>query len=372
MVSGMTDILSDVLDTVALKAAIYFRADFHPEFGIAVPTYGRAARFHLVVQGNCYVTLEGGKRVRLQPGDLVLVPRGAAHLLSSSATTTGTPLADVMVQAGFTGAGPFVVGSGVATESCQMVCGHFSFADGADHPLLRSIPDLLHITAADRTSRPMLDDVLRLIVRRMFENEPGAAASVSRLSEVLFIEAMRAGIAQAPDISRLMSAVYDPQIGKSLRLIHGDVAYGWTVESLAAAVGMSRSRFARAVPRTRRQRANGLYRRLATAAGAQPAGREQCADQDCRPPDRLSLGRCFYPCFLRSLRLLTQGAAYGRHGSLTRPDRGSGAIRPAVRAWLSLRCVEVLHRHAAAHHETHIHHGVDVLQRALGHGNDIR
>ena len=106
MVCGMTDVLSDVLDTVALKAAIYFRADFHPDFGIAVPAYGRAARFHLVVQGSCYVTLEDDKRVRLQPGDLALVPGGAAHLLSSSATTTGTPLADVMAQTGFTGKGP--------------------------------------------------------------------------------------------------------------------------------------------------------------------------------------------------------------------------------------------------------------------------
>jgi len=240
----MTDVLSDVLDTVALKAAIYFRTDFHPEFGIAVPAYGRAARFHLVVQGSCYVTLESGLQVRLQPGDLALVPNGSAHLLSSSDTASSSPLADVMSQAGFTGSGPFVVGEGRDGASCQMVCGHFTFADGADHPLLRSIPDILHLTAADRASRPMLDDVLRLLVRRMFEGEPGAAATVSRLSEVLFIEAMRAGIAQAPDIGRLMSAVYDPQIGRALMLIHGDVAAPWTVESLAAAVGMSRSRFA--------------------------------------------------------------------------------------------------------------------------------
>jgi AraC family transcriptional regulator, activator of mtrCDE len=240
----MIDVLSDVLDTVALKAAIYFRTDFHPVFGIAVPAYGHAARFHLVVQGSCYVTLTDSTRVRLQAGDLALVPGGAAHVLSSNETVEATPLADVMSQAGFTGTGPFVVGSGNAAQSCQMVCGHFTFADGADHPLLRSIPDLLHITAGDRASRPMLDDVLRLIVRRMFADEPGAAASVSRLSEVLFIEVMRAGIAQAPAISRLMSAVYDPHIGKSLSLIHGDVAHAWTVESLAAAVGMSRSRFA--------------------------------------------------------------------------------------------------------------------------------
>ena len=189
----MTDVLSDVLDTVALKAAIYFRTDFHPEFGIAVPAYGRAARFHLVVQGSCYVTLESGRQVRLQPGDLALVPNGSAHLLSSSEAAPGSPLADVMSQAGFTGSGPFVVGEGPDGASCQMVCGHFTFADGADHPLLRSIPDVLHITAADRARRPMLDDVLRLLVRRMFEGEPGAAATVSRLSEVLFVEALAIG-----------------------------------------------------------------------------------------------------------------------------------------------------------------------------------
>ena len=240
----MTDVLSDILDTVALKAAIYFRTDFHPEFGIAVPAYGRAARFHLVVQGACYVTLESGRQVLLQPGDLALVPNGSAHLLSSDETVSGSPLADVMSQSGFSGSGPFIVGDGPEGASCQMVCGHFTFMDGADHPLLRSIPDILHITAADRATRPMLDDVLRLMVRRMFEGEPGVAASVSRLSEVLFIEAMRAGIAQSPEIDRLMSAVYDPQIGRALTLIHSDISTSWTVEKLAAAVGMSRSRFA--------------------------------------------------------------------------------------------------------------------------------
>lgn len=240
----MTDVLSDILDTVALKAAVYFRTDFHPDFGIVVPAYGRAARFHLVVQGGCYLSLADGTRVRLQVGDLALVPGGAQHVLSSGETAPPEPLADALSQSGFTGAGPFVVGTGDPAQSCQLVCGHFTFTDGADHPLLRSIPDLFHIPAADRADWPMLDDVLNLIVHRMFEGEPGAAASVSRLSEVLFIEVLRAGIAKVPEIGRLMSAVYDPQIGKALSLIHGDVAHGWTVETLAAAVGMSRTRFA--------------------------------------------------------------------------------------------------------------------------------
>lgn len=238
------DVLSDILDTIELRAALYFRTDFRSPFGVQVPDFQRAARFHLLVQGVCHVTLDDGSSVKLMPGDLVLVPNGSAHLLSSNPEHQGMPLEDAFAAAGFTGQGPFLLGTGPEASSCQMVCGHFNFAQGADHPLLHAVPNLLHVTAADRAERPMLDDIVRLIVRRMFAGEVGLAASVGRLSEVLFIEVMRAGIAQAPEIGRLMSAVTDPHIGQSLSLIHADVSRNWTVASLANAVGMSRSRFA--------------------------------------------------------------------------------------------------------------------------------
>lgn len=240
----MTDVLSDILDTVVLKAVLYFRTDCHSPFSIAVPSYKHAARFHILVQGGCHVRLAEGKSIQLSRGDMVLIPYGSAHFLANPADAPGTPLADLIAQSGFTGQGPFVVGSGPADESCQMICGHFTFADGADHPLLRAVPEILHIKAADSAKRPMLDDITRLIARRMFEDKPGVNAVVSRLSEVLFIEILRAGIEQAPDISRLMSSVSDPQIGRALSLIHGEIASPWTVDSLAQAIGMSRSRFA--------------------------------------------------------------------------------------------------------------------------------
>ena len=53
----MKDVLSDVLDTVNLQGTLYFRTDFSPPFAISVPAYKQAARFHLVVQGQCHVTL---------------------------------------------------------------------------------------------------------------------------------------------------------------------------------------------------------------------------------------------------------------------------------------------------------------------------
>ena len=59
----MKDVLSDILDTVELKGALYFRTDFSPPVAIGVPAYRQAARFHLVVQGRCYVTVPGGAAV---------------------------------------------------------------------------------------------------------------------------------------------------------------------------------------------------------------------------------------------------------------------------------------------------------------------
>jgi AraC-like DNA-binding protein len=61
---------------------------------------------------------------------------------------------------------------------------------------------------------------------------------------VLFIELMRAGLDQGPELRKVMSALADPQVGRALSLIHERPSDPWTVESLAAAVGMSRSRFA--------------------------------------------------------------------------------------------------------------------------------
>lgn len=240
----MTDVLSDILDTVELKATVYFRTEFHPPFGIAVPAYRRAARFHLIVQGQCFVGLEDGTVVTAGPGDLVFVPGGLPHRLSSDVDGNCQMLGDVIAQAGFEGQGPFVVGSGADGLSCQMVCGHFDFAEGADHPLLSSVPAVLHVTMADRARLPLLDDILRLIVRRAFTEGAGAATSIGRMSEALFIEVMRASLPQLDGAGLIMAAVNDPQIGKALSLVHGDIARSWTVEGLASAVGMSRSRFA--------------------------------------------------------------------------------------------------------------------------------
>lgn len=240
----MNDVLSDIFNTIELKATFYFRTEFYPPFGMSVPKFKRASRFHLIVQGQCFVRLDNGTVVAALPGDLVFVPSGNAHLLASDPAQVPTLLEDAINESGFSGQGPFVIGVGAPGQSCQMICGHFAFIDGADHPVLQAVPEILHISAADRAAHPMLDDVLRLIARRVFSDTSGAAASIGRLSEVLFIEVIRAGLAQFGGENKIMAAVNDPQIGRALAAIHGNIAKHWTVDALGREAGMSRTRFA--------------------------------------------------------------------------------------------------------------------------------
>lgn len=238
------DPLSDILDSMALEGQFYFRTSFNSPWSIAVPTYAEAIRFHYVVQGECFVQSGNTPPIHLRQGDLVLVPGGAAHIISDAPDRPPVPLDLVKEQNGFSDSGTFVVGEGSENTATQMLCGHFSFADGSRHPLLRSMPSLLHLTAAKRSSAFWLDEALRLMTRHAADNTPGSMAVVRRMSEIIYIETIRCCADQSEHLSGLMEALNDPKISRAILAMHRDVSAPWTVESLANEAAMSRSRFA--------------------------------------------------------------------------------------------------------------------------------
>jgi len=238
------DVLNDILNTLDLKGALYFRTDFSPPWSVTVPDLEQAARFHLVVQGRCHVEVSSGTAVELGPGDLILIPGGRSHVLADGPGRPAPPLETVLASTGYDGEGALVVGEGDPDAATQMVCGHFTFRQGADHPLLRALPDHLVTTTSQRAREPWLDEVLRLVARQVYNEEIGSEASVTRLSEIMLIELLRVGINSSAGLKAVLDAFRDEQIGRALRLIHAKAANPWTVESLASEVGMSRSRFA--------------------------------------------------------------------------------------------------------------------------------
>jgi len=238
------DILDDILSTLNLKGVLYFRTDFSQPWGVSVPAHEHAARFHLVVQGRCFAQIDTHPPLELGPGDLLLIPRGVPHILSDSPKKVAPPLETVLEDAGYDGHGVLSIGSKQSNASTQLVCGHFTFRKWADHPVLGSLPDFMLTSTAARAKRPLLDETLRLITQRVFADEFGSAASVTRLSEIVFIELLRSDIDQNPAKQTILEAFRDPKISHSLQLIHNAPLEPWTVENLAAKVAMSRSRFA--------------------------------------------------------------------------------------------------------------------------------
>ena len=238
------DILSDILDTLNMRGVFYFQTSFGGKWGVTVPDYEQAARFHMVVQGQLHVGFPSGETLILSQGDLILIPHGCSHILSDSVCNSAPPLETVLSDVGYDGNGFLAVGEGFEHEKTKLVCGHFSFRKGADHPLLRALPDYFVLTPSMRATNGLLDDVMRILLQQVFSSENGTIASVTRLSEIMFIEILRVNLANNEAFDKIMNAFTDQKVSQAISLIHADPNAGWTVERLASEVGMSRSRFA--------------------------------------------------------------------------------------------------------------------------------
>lgn len=237
------DVLTDVLAatkiggavTACLRAAAPWGVHMGPE-----PT----AAFHVITQGTCWLRLPDAQPRQLTAGDVVLLPTGGAHALSSDPTGPLTPYQDVLAGAPTDVATRIELpGDGPTT---QLLCGAYRYDAHAAHPLLTLLPPVVHLPAGPAVSRQPLTDTLRLLAAELTTPHPGTQTIVDRLVDVLFVHILRAWLAGHADAgASWLTALHDPQVGKVIALIHEKPGTAWTVQSLAHAVGTSRATLAR-------------------------------------------------------------------------------------------------------------------------------
>lgn len=238
------DVLSDILDTIRLKGSLYFSTEFTRPWGVRVPSFQRVARFHLVVRGHCWVQVDGqDEPIRLESGDLVLVPHGASHVLADDPETHCRTVDEVVEAAGFEGEGALVYGGPDAGGPTRLVCGHFAFDSGFHHPFLDQLPRALVVRWEDVVQDSPLEDVFRFITREVGEGRPGHAAVIRRLSEVLFVQAVRYWAEDARPRRGLLAALAEPGLGAALSAIHREPSAAWTLERLSRTAAMGRTLF---------------------------------------------------------------------------------------------------------------------------------
>jgi AraC-like DNA-binding protein len=266
-----TDTLSDVLRTVRLRGAAFYavRAGAHwaveapPAADIAdqvVPGAGHVMEYHVLIDGSAWAALPGQPPVRLAPGDVVLFPQGDPHVLCSAPGVPPLRFSPDWVRAtqavpkplaiALDGAATFAWGANAAAEQAEhgtphansLVCGFLGCDHGPFNPLLDALPRMLHVPAdGDGT---WLRQLMRQAMDAAGSSGPGGGALAERLSETMFIDAIRRHAGRLPDhATGWLAGLRDRQIGRALALIHAEPQRRWSVEALARAAALSRSAF---------------------------------------------------------------------------------------------------------------------------------
>jgi AraC-like DNA-binding protein len=249
------DALSDVLRVVQLTGAVYLDGAFTAPWCVDVPADSalcsaylppsdRIVSFHLVTEGQCWAMLpqQPGTALQVNAGDVIVVPQGETHMIGSATDLSPKRMAPLLTEQVQTTPGEVMTlsygGGGAAT---RMVCGFLTVQDIWRNPLLTALPRLFKVGMRG-SNASWLESSLRFATEETASAHAGRATVLAKLSELLFVEAVRRFVDTMPDDRKgWLAGLRDRLIARSLALMHARPAHPWTVEELARQVGMSRS-----------------------------------------------------------------------------------------------------------------------------------
>ena len=264
------DVLSDVLRVVRLTSAVFFTARFSSPWSIESPPSDQLARslrlraesialFHVLVEGECWVSMEGHAPLRMEARDVIIFPHGDPHVMSSQMGAKPRPISALLPSQPSEEIPQLDYGGG--GEATRFVCGYLH-CDQRFNPLIGALPTVLSVCGRDsaRQGEPSevetakrpgvvladadswLASTLRHTIEEADGTRPGSFAMLARLTELLYVEVLRRYMRQLPSgHTGWLAGAKDPEVGRAMRLLHARPERQWTVEDLAREVGVSRS-----------------------------------------------------------------------------------------------------------------------------------
>ena len=255
------DVLSDVLRAVRLKGAVFFDFELTSPWvveappsreiaGRVMPGAAMVIEYHLIARGTGWGHAVGREPIRLREGDLILFPQGDAHVLSSEPGLRDRPDLSKFVRPSPSRPLPIVyeIGGG-GPDGARIVCCFLGCDERPYNPLLGALPATIHVAATEAgnaSAQPesaWLATLLTVAAKESTDGaRPGGQNVLERLSELMFVEAIRRYIESLPPgQTGWLAGLRDPVIGEALGALHGEPGKPWTVERLARSVGVSRS-----------------------------------------------------------------------------------------------------------------------------------
>ncbi|RYD89876.1 MAG: AraC family transcriptional regulator [Sphingomonadales bacterium] len=237
----MLDPLSDLIALLKPRTVFTKGISGAGRWAVRYTDYGHPS-FCTVLEGACRLAVDGEEPVTMSAGDFILLPSTPGFVMSSfqkaSAKVIDPKTAPVVT-------GELRHGDQEGPADVRLLGGFFVF-DSPDAGLLTSmLPRLVHVRGAGR-----LATVVKLVSEEAGEERPGRDLVLTRLIEVLLVEALRAAPGEDTPAG-LLRGLADARVAAAMRQMHGDTARPWTMAGLAKEASLSRSaffdRFVRAV-----------------------------------------------------------------------------------------------------------------------------
>ena len=194
-------------------------------------------RFHIGLKGSFFVGAEN-KTISVKHMDIIMLPQGEAHWVADQ---VGNTLTKSEQAADACELGSPLFQQGKITN--KLICGQIQYDEGVLHPILDSLPSLLHFSDIKSTD-PIWVTVM-LIDTMMEKAHMVQSSIIDRLTEVLFLQLLNKYICDNKEVSGFFAALRNRRIHKVLGLIHKDPACQWSLDMLGEQVGMSRATLTR-------------------------------------------------------------------------------------------------------------------------------
>jgi AraC-like DNA-binding protein len=238
----VSDPLSEIMHSLHLTGALYCVAKLGEPWGIEAPQLDGLMTLQIVTAGQCWIEVDGAQPRLLGPGSMTLIPHGTPHRMRSSRDVATVPLFGLPVERISDRFETMRHGGDGAP--CHITYGALRFDAEAARRLTSVLPPLIQLDGLEADTSGWIQSTLRLIAAEASELGPGAEIIITRIADVLVIQAIRSWLRHAPISEQgWVAAFNDELIGRALALVHHDPAAPWSVAGLARDVGMSRSAF---------------------------------------------------------------------------------------------------------------------------------
>ncbi|MBE1162359.1 AraC family transcriptional regulator [Dyella acidiphila] len=190
--------------------------------------------FCIVLEGGCVLSVDGHAPINLAIGDFVLLPTTPAFKISSHAPAPPIEL-DPQQVAG--GVAELRYGEQRGHPDMRSLGGSFQFNEAGPAMLIALLPRVVHVQGSRR-----LTQLVQMVGEEVADRKPGNEFMLSRLVELMLVEAMRAASTEnAPP--GMLRGLGDERLVPALKHMHARIDHAWSVAQLAKTVAMSRSAF---------------------------------------------------------------------------------------------------------------------------------